>query len=247
MPRPSLMKRTEGWVYIVQWNDRKREVKIGFSTNLKQRLPEFLTYSTDRLIVLKAFRANFDKEAELHAQFDNCRINGEWFKVDLVLSDFVRWKCPCDTKEARQEFGALHKDRIIWRPVNPDSATRLEIAYQNTRLPRFVKNARMYTLWAIQDLNDHGYLCTPAAVIAHPANNPVEKDRFRKLLYDDKTIYNRLSLLAQEGLVQRGDDKLYTLTKAGEAELLKTEERSHVFYGPRKSVKPLYPRMDFDR
>jgi hypothetical protein len=247
MAKKGLVKRTEGWVYVVQWNDRKQEVKIGFSTNLKHRLPEFLAYSTDSLLVLKTFRADFDKETELHDQFDYCRINGEWFRLNLVLSEFLKWKCPCDTKEARQDFGTLHKERILWRPLNPGASTRLEAAHKNTCLPRFVKNARMYTLWAVQDLNDNNYLCTPGAIISHPANNPTGDDWHPKVLYDEKTIYNRLSLLAQEGMVQRGNDKLYTITKMGETELIKTEERSMVFYGPRKSAKPLYPRMDFDK
>lgn len=247
MVKKGLVKHTEGWVYVVQWSERKQELKIGFSINLKQRLPEFLTYSTDSLVVLKAFKADFEQEAELHARFSYCRINGEWFSVNNALKEFLKWECPCDTKEARQDFGTLQKERILWRPLNPGSSTRLEAAHKNTNLPRFVKNARVYTLWAIQDLNDKKFFCTPSAIISHAANNPVGDDWRRKVLYDEKTIYNRLSLLSKEGLVRRGEGKLYELTEQGVAELIKIEEDSTVFYGPRKSARPLYPRMDFDK
>jgi hypothetical protein len=246
MTKQSLQKRTEGWVYAVHWQDRKKEVKIGFSTDLRKRLSDFLTYSSDVLVVLKAFRANKSQEGELHEKFERQRINGEWFMIDDALKQFFKFYCPCDTKEARQEFGSFQKERIIWRPLGLQAATRLQNAHQNTRLPYYVKNARSYVLWTVRELNEHDFCCTPNAIISHSVNNEVGDDWKRKVLYDEKTIYNRISSLSQEGLIVKGEDKLYTLTEAGHAELDKLElqmlERRE-----RLSARPLYPCMPLDR
>ena len=246
MAKQSLQKHTEGWVYVVQWQERRKEVKIGFSASLKQRLNDFLTYSSDTLVVLKAFRADKPQEAELHEKFERQRINGEWFMIDDALKQFFKFYCPCDTKEARQEFGSFQKERIIWRPLGLQAATRLQNAHQNTCLPRYVKNARSYVLWTVRELNEHNFCCSPNAIISHSVNNEVGDDWKRKVLYDEKTIYNRISSLSQEGLIAKGDDKLYTLTEAGHEELDRLElqmlERRE-----RLSARPLYPRMPFDR
>jgi hypothetical protein len=246
MSKQSLQKRTEGWVYVVQWQERSREVKIGFSSDIRKRLVDFLTYSSDTLVVLKVFRGDRAHEAELHDKFERQRINGEWFIVDDPLKQFFKVYCPCDTKDARQEFGSLQKERIIWRPLSMGAATRLQNAHQSTRLPRYIKNARSYVLWAVRELNDHDFFCTPSAIISHSVNNAVGDDWKVKVLYDEKTIYNRISSLAQEGLIAKGDDKLYALTPAGHQELdaleLQMLERMD-----RASSRPLYPRMPFDR
>jgi len=246
MVKQGLQKRTEGWVYVVQWQGRNREVKIGFSSDLQRRFTDFLTYSSDTLVVLKAFRANKAQEADLHVKFERQRINGEWFTVDEPLKQFFRFSCPCDTKEARQSFGSLQKERIVWRTLGLEASTRLQNAHQSTRLPRYVKNARSYVLWAIRELNDHDFCCTPSAIISHSVNNAIGDDWRVKVLYDEKTIYNRISSLAKEGLIAKDDDKLYALTPAGHQELDALEIQM-IERAERHSARPLYPRMPFDR
>jgi hypothetical protein len=243
MVRKPAQKRSDGWVYVVQWKGRYWEAKIGFSTSLKQRLNDFLTYSSDILVVLKAFRADREKELELHVRFEGKRINGEWFKLDEGLKDFFKTRCPCDTRDARQEFGSFQKERIIWRPLILQASTRLENAHRNTNLPAFVNNARLYTLWTIQDLNDNDFLCTPNAIITHPTNNAVGDDWTVKVLYDEKTIYNRISSLAKDGLIVKGEDKLYALTDKGLAELEEAELKMMEHKEKRKSARSVCPRM----
>ena len=246
MVRKSPQKRSDGWVYVIQWKERSHEVKIGFSLNLKQRFTDFLTYSSDTLVILKAFHASPEDEADLHARFESKRINGEWFKLDMGLKDFFKVHCRCDTKEARQSFGSFQKDRIIWRPLALEASTRLENAHR-TGLPRYVKNARLYVLWAVRDLDDNDFFCTPGAIIAHPLNNAVGDDWLPKVLYDEKTIYNRISLLASEGLIKKGGNKLYTLTAKGERELFDAEDKMLERMENRKSASPIYPLMPFDK
>lgn len=246
MVKKGLQKRTDGWVYVVQWQERNREIKIGFSTDLKKRLADFLTYSSDTLVVLKAFRGNIEQEAELHSKFERQRINGEWFAIDDPLKEFFKVYCPCDTKEARQEFGSFQKERIIWRTLGLEASTRLQNAHQSTNLPRYVKNARSYVLWAVRELNDHDFFCTSSAIISHPINNVVGDDWRVKVLYDEKTIYNRISSLSKEGLIAKGDDKLYAITPAG-IEELDALELQMIERRERQSVRPIYPRMPFDR
>jgi hypothetical protein len=247
MARKSAQKRTDGWVYVVQWKERSKEVKIGFSSDLKQRLNDFLTYSSDVLVVLKVFKGDKDKEAELHNHFASKRINGEWFRLDDAVRNYFKMVCQCDTKDARQEFGAFQRDRIIWRPLALEMTTRLQNAHQNTSLPRYIKNARTFTLWAIRDLIDNDFLCTPNAIITHPVNNAVGDDWTVKVLYDEKTIYNRISSLAKEGFIVKGEDKLYSLTEKGGNELDDLEMQELVRSDYRQSARPIYPRMSFDK
>jgi DNA-binding PadR family transcriptional regulator len=75
----------------------------------------------------------------------------------------------------------------------------------------------------------------------------VGDDWLPTVLYDEKTIYNRISLLASEGLIKKGDNKLYTLTAKGEEELFAAEDKMLERMENRKSVSPIYPKMPFDR
>lgn len=245
MTRKGRESKANGWIYAVQWKDRAKELKIGFASSLKDRLVSFLTYSSDTLVVLKAFHGTQEDERDLHKQFERQRINGEWFTMDEQLKNFFKMSCPCDTKEARQEFGTFQRERIIWRNLGLEAASRLENAHQSANLPRYIKTASSYVLWAVRELNDHDFLCTPNAIITNPVNN-VEGGWQSRVIYDESTIYNRISLLAGQGLIAKGDDKLYTLTAAGVKELEKLELQ-HIHLRDRQSVRPLYPRMAFDR
>jgi hypothetical protein len=230
MGAKGLVKRYEGWVYVVQWENDEETVKIGFSTDLKGRLGDFLTYSPHRLIVVKAFRAEPEEERLLHEKFQAVRGYGEWFALSQSLAFFLKEQCRCNTKEAKKDFGSAHKERILWKPMLPAAQDRLDAAHKSKKLPGFINNARRYILWAIRSIHQGNYVCDASGIINHPANS---------CLYEAKTIYNTLAFLLQEGLITKDEEKLYSLTDRGSRGLDLLEEQWLERRYLRKSVRSL--------
>lgn len=78
-----MMNRTWGYVYIVRSLDR---YKIGLSSNLrtlKRRLDEMNTlnaYGIEQIMLIQTRRPE-SVEKKLHTQFNDRRVNGEWFEL----------------------------------------------------------------------------------------------------------------------------------------------------------------------
>lgn len=60
-------------------------IKIGKTThrNVKKRLGKIQTGNARKLELLKIYEDNNDSEKELHELFNNYRMCGEWFNIDL--------------------------------------------------------------------------------------------------------------------------------------------------------------------
>lgn len=72
-------------VYFVQ-PERGGLVKIGFTTkSVPERVRELQTGCPDKLVVLATEDGGESKEAELHEEFADLRVVGEWFKPDVRL------------------------------------------------------------------------------------------------------------------------------------------------------------------
>jgi T5orf172 domain len=85
---------TLAYVYFILNQDSKA-VKIGFAKDVQKRLAALQTSSPNRLKILGSIKtescptAKF-LERSLHQKFANLHINGEWFRVDAVLLDYIR-------------------------------------------------------------------------------------------------------------------------------------------------------------
>jgi hypothetical protein len=223
-------RKTEGWVYFIQWASMPYHVKIGFSTSPGERFASFLTSSPDTLIVVKAFEANRDDEKDLHERFDNSRHAGEWFHLSMAIKKYLESEAPCQTLEAKIKFGHKNESRIQWTPMRPGLAQSLEKLHQEKRLPRYVKNARTFVLWAIGDIEACDYFATSNAIIHHEANRDA---------YQAKTIYNQLIALEEEEVIVKKPGKTFTLLPKGESELIAAEKENAQ---KRKSARSL--RLD---
>jgi hypothetical protein len=228
-PKP-LKPKTNGWVYFVQWASMPYHVKIGFSRSLKDRFASFLTSSPDTLVVVKAFEANQDDEQDLHERFEPSRHAGEWFHLSVSLKKYLESEAACQTLEAKVKFGNRHESRIRWEPMRPGLATALETLHQEKRLPRYVKNARIFVLWAINDIEACDCFVTSNAIIHHEANCGA---------YQAKTIYNQLNDLEEQGLVKKTTAKVFSLTDKGQSALIQAEKEQAA---KRKSARSL--RLD---
>ena len=65
------------------------QIKIGYSGNVKRRLKQLNTGSADKLYILCTFIGGRELEQEIHIKFGYNRINGEWFKVDQDMLDYL--------------------------------------------------------------------------------------------------------------------------------------------------------------
>jgi len=225
-----LKRKTSGWVYVVQWASMPWHVKIGFSKSLKDRFASFLTASPDTLVVVKAFEADQEYETELHGRFYALRDVGEWFRLSPSLKTYLESEAPCQTLEAKVKFGGGYETRIKWMPMRPELPVALEKLHQEKRLPRFVKSAKIYVLWAINDIETCDCFVTSNGIIHHEANRDA---------YQAKTIYNQLIALEEEGLIEKTSRKTFALLPKGEGELIKAEKEN---VQKRKSARSL--RLD---
>jgi hypothetical protein len=74
-----------GYVYYIQEEDSKN-IKIGYTFNLDERLSQLQTANSQKLTIVKYEKCIFPhiREQELHKQYINYHIHGEWFKNMLI-------------------------------------------------------------------------------------------------------------------------------------------------------------------
>lgn len=70
-----------GFVYYIQ-EEESKNIKIGYSFNLDERLEQLQTANSQELSVIKYEKCIFPhiREKELHKQYEEYHIRGEWFK-----------------------------------------------------------------------------------------------------------------------------------------------------------------------
>lgn len=81
------------FVYFI-FNEDSNAMKIGRAKNVAKRLRTLQTSSPAELELLKAIpvegrAAAQSLELELHEQFNAFRLNGEWFRADTALKEYV--------------------------------------------------------------------------------------------------------------------------------------------------------------
>lgn len=80
-------------VYIIQAGEM---VKIGKAVNVEKRLRSLQTASPVVLHLVRAIESDDGNrlELELHRRFAKYRENGEWFRLEGALSEWVAERCP---------------------------------------------------------------------------------------------------------------------------------------------------------
>ncbi|MEX1059424.1 MAG: GIY-YIG nuclease family protein [Methyloceanibacter sp.] len=74
-------------IYFISTDDEF--IKIGFTTNLRERIRSLRTASPKRLRVHVAIPGTRDDERELHRRFAVHHVRGEWFKFSDAIADFI--------------------------------------------------------------------------------------------------------------------------------------------------------------
>lgn len=91
-------------VYFIIANNK---VKIGYAEDPSKRIPSIQTSSPYELEVLLIIEGNYDKESELHKQFQEYRTSGEWFDLGEKILRFIKDNLKNDRK---YEFGFVLQD-----------------------------------------------------------------------------------------------------------------------------------------
>lgn len=74
-------------IYFIKGHDKY--IKIGFTTDIKNRLSTLQTSSPTKLTVIKLTKGTIRQEKELHKRFSNLRTNGEWFELSNDLLTYI--------------------------------------------------------------------------------------------------------------------------------------------------------------
>lgn len=87
-------KQRQVYIYFLQ-SVKIGHIKIGYTWDLVRRLHTNQTGSADDLKYLLVIPMSGEEkaktvEAEIHAQFKSFRMNGEWFRPDKPLLDFIK-------------------------------------------------------------------------------------------------------------------------------------------------------------
>lgn len=77
-----------GFVYFIQ-GESGGPIKIGYTTDIKQRLVKLQSGCVDILKVLLMVPGNMMYEQYLHGKFENYRLKGEWYKPDPKLFEYM--------------------------------------------------------------------------------------------------------------------------------------------------------------
>ena len=77
-----------GLVYFIRCG-KNGPIKIGFTRNIDRRLAQISVYAPEPPECIGFFNGKEEDEAQLHKNFSALRMNGEWFRPDPVLLEFV--------------------------------------------------------------------------------------------------------------------------------------------------------------
>lgn len=94
---PGVTTPKDSFVYIVAIG---KLAKIGYSTNIPQRLRSFATGTGESIRLLASFRGERADERRLHLALAEYRVRGEFFHLDHRLLNFIDFVRAGDLKSA---------------------------------------------------------------------------------------------------------------------------------------------------
>lgn len=89
LKHPFGFRPKKGHIYFIQVGV-DGPIKIGFSSDVAQRLRTLQTGHTEKLRLLHKQVGTKEDEAALHRKFRNIHIKGEWYEADPSLVEFIR-------------------------------------------------------------------------------------------------------------------------------------------------------------
>lgn len=114
LSKNKILNKANHYVYYVRWENDLDHVKIGYSSRPAQRFVDFLTANPHRLFVLRTEEVdNPLAEIRIHENFENLRINREWFSYAGELKQYIN-SLSCETNiKIDQSISNYHKSNIF--------------------------------------------------------------------------------------------------------------------------------------
>lgn len=114
-------------IYIIQAEGTPR-VKIGWAKNPEQRRRELQTGSPYPLKLLHTIETDEKElEAELHRQYQTCRVQGEWFELPEIALEAIQEATEGDITKVRAALFLMTKD-LRHRSTNKEAIRIWETA-----------------------------------------------------------------------------------------------------------------------
>ena len=116
-------------VYAIQSVNLKT-VKIGYSTDVNQRLSNLQSGSPDELKIIGCWLGTESDEKQMHGRFDYCRMHREWFYPSKELLEAVAERnqaVKTDTPGKLQLQISKTKSVEIWETCRDERRQRVQI------------------------------------------------------------------------------------------------------------------------
>jgi Meiotically up-regulated gene 113 len=110
-------RSTKGSIYfILDWQSQM--IKIGFSTNVSDRLSTLQTATANRLVLLGTRPGSMVEEARIHSMFRDVRKSGEWFEINQSLIEFIDAHTTVTEQRKAIKFGPADAPEVrVTQPV----------------------------------------------------------------------------------------------------------------------------------
>ena len=92
----------DGEIYLVAAPDANM-VKIGWTTNLRQRMSALQTGCPERLLLIGSVPGRQYQEREIHKLFAPLRARGEWFRYTDEIDRYFAY-ISCDSEEEWADY-----------------------------------------------------------------------------------------------------------------------------------------------
>jgi hypothetical protein len=102
----------KGWVYFIR---NAKAIKIGFTTDIEQRMKRLQTASSSPLELLGTVAGTLQDEQNLHLRFANLRLRGEWFRGHTSLMAYIR-----EATEVPEPVAAPEPEEPV-QPLSPET------------------------------------------------------------------------------------------------------------------------------
>jgi len=107
-------RKVKGLVYFLQAGGSGGPIKIGFTTDLKDRFKDLQTACPFRLSIIYARKGTIKDEKLLHEKFSKYNLRNEWFHPVAPLKRLIkRLKYSGNKKTLRQEIKIVLKSSTL--------------------------------------------------------------------------------------------------------------------------------------
>lgn len=125
----------KGWIYFLQARSGG-PVKIGFSSNPRLRLNRCQVGSPVELRIVGQYRGSQSDEVAAHQELFRYREHGEWFRLDIMVVDFIRRKLGRVPLKLTRHGEADQVPKWIPKTYEPLTGWNARRARKEGKLPR---------------------------------------------------------------------------------------------------------------